>query len=195
MKRTANGFTLIEVLVVLVLSGLILLLLGQGTQIVTRGMVTYHRTIQPQSDMEPVERALRQLIRHMDPGRYPEPTVIRGTAHTLAFVTELPDPDTAGTMIADVRLEVNDGRLVLTWQRQAIGVRLDGVAPVRQEVLMENVSGMDIAYAPRWTNARWLSAWNTGVMPGLIKLSVKSGNRRSSWPAIVERPWREQAEE
>jgi hypothetical protein len=145
--------------------------------------------------MEPVEHALRHLIQHMDPGRYPEPTVIKGTAHTLAFTTELPDPDSSGIMIADVRLEVTGGRLVLWWQRRAAGVPFAGAAPPRREVLMENLSGLDISYAPARAGAQWLPAWNAPVMPGLIRLSLQSRNPRSSWPAIVERPWREQAEE
>ena len=93
--------------------GLILAMLAQGLRVGVRGADSYHRSVRTQSDMEPVERALRHIIERMDPGMYPEPPLVRGSARALVFTTELPDPATGGSLTADVRLEAEDGRLVL----------------------------------------------------------------------------------
>ena len=69
MRHRSSGFTLIEVLITLVVMGIILVMINQGLHVGLHGADSFYRTVQTQSDMEPVERALRNMIERMDPCR------------------------------------------------------------------------------------------------------------------------------
>jgi general secretion pathway protein J len=195
MRRDSAGFTLIEVLVVLSVVGLVLAMLAQGLRVGVRGADSYHRKVRTQSDVEPVERALRRMIERMDPGRYPEPAVVRGSPGMLAFTTELPDPATGGTLTADVRLEADDGRLVLWWTPHTLGLPFGAPPPPRREVLLDRVAGLDISYAAKGEGAAWHSSWTRPALPGLVRLLVALPEGERPWPPIIVRAQREQAEE
>lgn len=195
MNRRCTGFTLIEVLVVLAVAGLILAMLAQGLRVGVRGTDVYRRAVQTQSDMVPVERALRHMIERIDPGIYPEPPLVRGTAQAVVFTTELPDPVTGGTLTADVRLAAEDGRLVLWWTRHTNGVPFGQPPAPQRVVLLEGVVRLEISYAARWAGTAWLADWMQPAMPGLIRLRVERGGGGRAWPPIIARPQREQAEE
>jgi hypothetical protein len=102
---------------------------------------------------------------------------------------------TAGTLTADVRLEVDDGRLVLLWTRHTRGVPFAAPPPPDRAVLLENVVRLEISYAARWTGAAWLSNWTQPAMPGLVRLRLVLPEGQPDWPPIIARPQREQAEE
>ncbi len=195
MKRRSAGFTLIEILIVLAVAGIILVILGQGLRLGIRGTDSFRHAIRAQSDMVPVERALRAMIERMDPGLYPEPPDVHGTAHALAFTTELPDAATGGTLTADVRLEAAGGRLVLWWTPHAMGVPFGPPPPPQHEVLLDRVERLDIGYAAKGAGASWRSSWAEQTLPGLIRLVVVPAASGESWPPIIARPPREQAEE
>jgi prepilin-type N-terminal cleavage/methylation domain-containing protein len=190
-----SGFTLMEVLVVLAATGMVLVMLGQGVRIGLRGEDTFHRAVRAQSDMEPVERALRHMIERMDPGMYPDPPVVRGSANALAFTTELPDPDTGGTLTADVRLQAIDEHLILWWTPHARGIPFAAPPPPERKVLLTRVARLDISYAPKGSATAWVSNWSQPALPGLVRLRVVPMAGEPAWPPIIVRPPREQAEE
>jgi hypothetical protein len=175
--------------------GLILAMLAQGVRVGLSGTERYHGAVQTQSDMEPVERALRHMIERMDPGMYPDPPVVRGTANVLVFTTELPDPSTGGTLTADVRLETDDGRLALWWSPHMRGVPFDAPPPPEHEVLLEKIGGLEIGYAAKGAGAAWVSSWSQPALPGLVRLRLVPAEGGKAWPPIIARPQREQAEE
>jgi general secretion pathway protein J len=195
MRRRYAGFTLIEVLVVLSVVGLVLAMLAQGLRVGVRGADSYHRSVRTQSDMEPVERALRHIIERMDAGMYPEPPVVRGSARALAFTTELPDPATGGSLTADVRLEAEGGRLVLWWTPHTRGIPFGAPPPPGREVLLDRVAGLDISYAAKGEGAAWHSEWARAALPGLVRMQVALPEGERPWPPIIVHPPREQAEE
>jgi hypothetical protein len=57
MKHKAAGFALLELLVVIVVTGMILVLLGQGLRLGLLCTDSYVRAVQSQTGMEPVDRA------------------------------------------------------------------------------------------------------------------------------------------
>jgi prepilin-type N-terminal cleavage/methylation domain-containing protein len=195
MKRRSDGFTLIEVLVVVAVTGLILALLGQGLRLGLSGTQSYFRVVRTQSDVQPVEHALRSMIERMDPGLYPEPPQMRGAAQSLTFTTELPDPETGRAMTADVLLGVEHGHLVLVWTPHGGGIPFGQPPPSRHEVLLDHVDRLDISYAARGSAAAWVSSWNQPALPGLVRMRIETAKGRETWPPIIISIPREQAEE
>jgi prepilin-type N-terminal cleavage/methylation domain-containing protein len=195
MKGRCAGFTLIEVLIVLSLAGLILTILAQGLRLGMQGTRTYHRAVQTQSDMEPVEHVLRRMIERMDPGIYPNPPLVRGSAGKVVFTTSLPDRGDGNTITADVRLEVDDGHLVLWWTPHTGGVPFGAPPAAQREILLDGVARLEIAYTAKQAPETWLSGWSEPALPNLVRFRIVPSPGSESWPPIVSRTLREQAEE
>jgi prepilin-type N-terminal cleavage/methylation domain-containing protein len=195
-SRTGRaGFTLIEVLIVLALTALILVMLGQGIRLGLRGTAAFDRGVQTQRDMVPVEQALRGMLERADPGVYPNPPLVAGTAHTFVFTTDLPDPATGATQRADVRLEAAGGQLLLWWTPHSHGLPFGPPPAPEREVLLDGVSRLDIAYAARTAPSAWLTAWTYKVLPGMVRLTIVGATGQEAWPPVVVRLVREPAEE
>jgi prepilin-type N-terminal cleavage/methylation domain-containing protein len=195
MKGRSAGFTLIEVLTVLAIAGLILAILAQGLRLGMQGTRTYQRAVQTQSDMQPVEHVLRRMIERMDPGVYPEAPLVRGTARQLVFTTDLPGRGDGSAITADARLEVDGGHLVLWWTPHTGGVPFGAPPALRREILLENVARLEIAYTARVSPETWVSSWTRPALPNLVRLRIVSPPGSETWPSIVARTLREQAEE
>lgn len=194
MTARKAGFTLIEVLAVLAVLGVLLAVLNQGMRFGLQAFGGFQRGSEPQADMEAVERTLRHMIERMDPGRYPEPPALRGTASDFLFTTELPDPDSGGVMTGDVRLEASGGHLLLFWTPHTHGMQFGAPPPVRRTALLDHVSGLEISYAAKGA-AAWRAVWAEPALPGLVRLRIVRDDGIPPWPPIIARPPREQAEE
>ena len=188
-QQRPAGFTLLEVLTALAVLGLILMLLNQAMRTGWRALDIWHNGTQAQADFEPVEQALRHLIERMDPGLFPEPPLVRGTATSFVFTTELPDSGTGGRIAADTRLGWEDGSLVLWWTPHGRGVPFLSPSPPQRLVLLEQVSGLELAYRARGPGRAWQNRWAEETLPGLVRLQIPAR------PPIVARPGRERAEE
>ena len=195
MTARPGGFTLLEVVVALALLGLLLVMLGQAVVAGTRATAVHHRIVQAQLDIPPVEHALRHMIERMDPGIYPQPPAVRGTASALAFTTELPDATTGATLVADVRLETADGQLLLWWTPHGRGVPFTAPPAPRRTVLLERVARLELDYVATGAGAAWQSGWTLPTLPGLVRLRLVAAPGGRFWPPIVVRPLREAAEE
>lgn len=195
MKQPPDGFTLLEVVVALALLGLLLVMLGEGVQVGTRATAVHHRIVRAQLDIPPVEHALRHMIERMDPGLYPQPPAIRGTADALAFTTELPDGATGGKMLADVRLEAAGGHLLLWWTPHGAGLPFGAPPAARRTVLLEQVARLELDYAAKGAGAAWQRSWEQPALPGLVRLRLVPAPGGRSWPPVIARPLREAAEE
>ncbi len=194
MTRAPNGFTLIEVIVALALTGLILTILTEGGRLGMRAIELFGSKTAAQSDMVPVEHALRNLVEQMDPGIYPDPPLANGTNHVFTFTTELPDALSGGVVTADVRLEVDANTFVLWWTRHARGKPFGAPPSPTRQVILDDVQELDIDYVSRVRPYKWLSNWNATALPALVRVRIVR-NGGASWPPIIVRPTREQAEE
>lgn len=189
-----RGFTLLEVVVTLVVLGLLMVTLTQGTQVGLRAWAMDGNVAQRVNGLETTDRALRQLIERALP---PDPRTndggLVGDAHTLSFTTTLPEGYGArSTHEADVSLRVSaNHRLELLWRphysRWIVQPPTPSVIP-----LVDGVERLDVGYLEPGAQGRWNAAWPKRTLPPLVRLRVvfPAGDERH-WPDIVIAPMRD----
>lgn len=180
-SRRAAGFTLLEVVAALVVIGLIIVLLGHGVDFALGSWQRQASELTAHNELEPVDRALRRLIEQMDPGDPGWPPVFEGRAHSLLFVTQMPDVP-AGE--AEVVLGTDGAhRLLLTWRS-----RLAWPAVQHESVLLESVERLDVQYWQPEAGV-WLDSWSLHSLPALVRLRVvfRHGDSRQM-PSLIAGP-------
>lgn len=186
------GFTLLEVLAATVVLGLIVTMLTQGLHFGL--LATRLASGKGGQDLLAADQALRHLIQRADPGIYPDPAPLRGTADELSLTTEL--PSRAGPALrADAELLVASGRLVLRW-RQHRHVETFGPGAAWQEAtLADGVERAVFAYRGGGA-AGWSPGWTGERLPALVQVQlVFIGEGAMRWPPIVVAPLRRPIEE
>jgi general secretion pathway protein J len=183
------GFTLLEMIVVVVVFGFLMIGLTEGSRFGFRAWKHQADIIADHEQMDAIDRTLRQLLTQIEMRAATEPGAI-------AFVGTLPAAVATGTRRADMELLLDsDHQLVLQWVPHRHEKSLNGPEKPTTTVLLRGVGRMDVAY---WhggdpNNNSDQSGWNDQVnaddMPKLIKLTIKfpPGDRRS-WPPIVIAP-------
>jgi general secretion pathway protein J len=188
-----RGFTLPEVLAVLVLLGLLSLMLGQSLRFGMMATDRRDRVAFESADLDAVDGLIRRLIEQADPGTEDNPAGFVGTPRTLTLRSELPSsfgPE-AGRRIIGVLGVDDQKRLVLRWSPYLHAARLGG-APSQSAVLLEGVTGLDLSY---WVRPKpklapvWVTAVTAVEPPPLIRLRLvfADGSKRS-WPDIFAAP-------
>lgn len=184
-----GGFTLLELLVVLVVFGLLLAALSQGTQYGLQAWKSQVRVAENHDDLDAVDRALRHMIEFMDPGNGIDPAPISASQGELQFISALPDG--VGTLpprpVSAALLVDAAHRLVLRW-RPYRHARTLGPAPAPTIApLLLGVSRLEVAF---WRpGGGWISAWPYPQLPALIRIHIvfPAGDPRH-WPDIVAAP-------
>jgi prepilin-type N-terminal cleavage/methylation domain-containing protein len=190
------GFTLLELLAATVVLGLVISMLTQGLHfgLLATRLTSGERGREQGQDLLAGDQALRRLIQRADPGTYPDPAPLRGTADVLSLTTEL--PSAAGpTLRADAELLAASGRLVMRW-RQHRHAEAFGPGPAWQEAtLADGVERVIFAYQGRGSSG-WFPGWKGERLPTLVQVQLVfaegSGLR---WPPIVVAPLRRPIEE
>ena len=185
--RRQSGFTLIEILVALAVLGMLIAGLGQG---ITAGLHVW-RTAMKMTDasdsLDTVDRALRRVIAHMDPGTATEPPKFSAKADSLAFITTLPDMPAMATSRVQASLGVDARRrLVLRW-RPYIDATHPPSGAFDEIELLGGVQGIGLTY---WAaDTGWTADWQSENMPTLIRIRLKFGRPgQRPWPDIVVAP-------
>jgi general secretion pathway protein J len=182
----SDGFTLLEILVALVVFGILMLGLTHGVQF---GMAAWNRqtaTIASATDIEAADRALRRLIAQMDPGTAQAPPLAIGTAGSFAFTSTLPMAAALPTRRADMRLDMQGGRLLLHWTVHLHAQRIGPAPQPQMEELLTGVQHLSISYWPRPPEAAWQSAWTSPGLPALVRIHLDLAGRH--WPDIIAAP-------
>lgn len=176
--------------------GVVLVLLTQGVRFGLQAAQLQTAVRDRHGDIEAVDHALRRMVALADPGFFPEPATLRGTAQMVSFTTELPIYGDGPTQRADVTLSANAGRLLLRWtpHRHA---ELFGARPAWQEtVMLDGIQRVELAYRASDRDSAWTSAWSADKLPALVRISIvfpdASGRR---WPPLLVAPVREAPEE
>lgn len=185
------GFTLLEVLVVLVVLGLLLTALAQGTSFGLLAWTTENREGSAQAGLDEVERTLHRLIGEADAGEGTGPPPLQGSPHIMQFASRLPP----GTVPGDTRDVVvvlavdTERRLVLRWLPRAHAARLGAGAEPAQSVLAERVAGLDLLYGPATAEGGWTATWIGRALPRLVRIHIAfPADDPRRWPDIIVSP-------
>ena len=190
--RRADGFTLMETLVSLIVLGFIIGGLAQGMRFGMNVWDRQVRVIDRDSALDATDRILRMLLARMAPGDDPHVPAIVGGAGRLSFTAELPvNAPSSPTRLADLTLDENqDGALVLHWTPHLHAHRL---APpvVRQTVLLVGVKQLRFAYfRPQTAHgaAGWVTSWQSADPPDLVRVHIGFRDPSRHWPDLIVAP-------
>jgi general secretion pathway protein J len=190
------GFTLLEMLVVVVVLGLLMIGLTQGVRAGLSLWDAQSRRVGETAELDAAERILRSLLSAIAPPPSANiaaaPTVeLKGTGENLAFVGDLPT-GLGTTQRANITIELSRGRLVLRWtpHRHELSA---APAPDPSEIeLIRRVDHLDLAYwgppSPGQA-AAWQPQWDGPSIPELIRLRLvlAKGDRRR-FPDLIAAP-------
>ena len=186
-RRTDTGFTLIEVLVALVVLGFVVVGLGQGIRF---GLMAWNKatsTADARENFDAVDRTLRHLIEHTDPGNEIDPPQFAGSVDRLAFISRLPDMSGMATNRVEAALGVDrDHRLVLRWRPYLHARRLRPPEFTETE-LLGGVASMELSF---WAPGDgWTTTWKGNELPAMVRIRLAFLEpRQRRWPDIVAAP-------
>jgi prepilin-type N-terminal cleavage/methylation domain-containing protein len=170
--RASDGFTLLELLIVITILGLILAALTNGVRFAGQAWQTQERRSARQGDLDAVENVLRNLIA--------SGTNFDGDGSSLRFVSTLPEALARGGLY-DVELEESAGRLVLAWRAHFKG---PSTAQTNQTELARNVAGLALSYymgPGGWQRV----ARDKSKPPALIQMAFRLDDGRVWGPLIA----------
>ncbi|MCQ8239516.1 prepilin-type N-terminal cleavage/methylation domain-containing protein [Rhizosaccharibacter radicis] len=198
------GFTLLEIVVALVVFGVLLLSLGQGTRFGLTALDRENAGAEREGRLQAVDATLRRLVAQADPGTTVDGNTLAGTRHALVFRAPLgggavaalslssdrpDDPRGAPTGMADLRLQLDDRHRLVLFFLPYRHVSPIGPAPKpREAVLLEGLRDLDISY---WSDGRWRDDWKDADLPALVRIRLVFADNRH-WPDIVTAPVRDQ---
>ena len=193
-----GGFTLLEMLVVVVVLGFLMLGLTQGVRAGLALWDAQTRRVGETAELDAAARILRTLLSGIAPpasaGVAPGPAStaeIKGSADSLAFVGDLPT-GLGSTRRADITLELREARLVLRWTPHRHEL---STAPAPEPIETELVRGVDRLDLAYWGSpspeqpAGWQAQWDGPAIPELIRIRlVFAKDDRRRFPALIAAP-------
>ncbi|MEA2756969.1 MAG: ral secretion pathway protein [Aliidongia sp.] len=192
------GFTLLEILVVLVVFGMLLTGLSKGIQLGVKAVDRQGVALGERAELDAVDRTVRELITHTEPGNGRSPVHIEGKEDHFRFQSRLPVAVALVTREADMTLMVDDQqRLILRWRPSLHELPFEEPPEPTDTVLLEKVDKLEFAYwAPDDGSGHppgWRDEWLAPYLPTIIRLRVTfpKGDQRH-WPAILIAPLVEQ---
>ncbi|MGH8544080.1 MAG: prepilin-type N-terminal cleavage/methylation domain-containing protein [Gammaproteobacteria bacterium] len=191
-QRAGGGFTLVELLLALTLTGLIMVALYSGLRIGTRAS----DAAETRAAMTEDQRAVAGFISRQITRAYPlvwldqaeQQLVFRGRSRSLTFTANSPvRGEPGGLYIGAIEL-LSGGRLVFTYWRAEPDLGDPLVAPdhARRTVMLNHVKDALFSYYGKSRRITgWHDTWNDDKrLPARVRLSIKTA-RHGAWPALV----------
>jgi general secretion pathway protein J len=185
----AQGFTLLEVLVALVICGFIMISLSQGLRFSVLAGTASGRMTRGNDDLDTADRVIRHLIEGMDPGTVTATAPMTGRHDRFECISAMPGPSgvaRAGQIHAELLVEAGQ-RLALRWHPWLHARQPAGRPAPRETELLRGITGMTVFY---WKpGGPWVDAWSAADLPTLIRVRLQfpEGDARH-WPDIVAAP-------
>jgi general secretion pathway protein J len=188
------GFTLLEVLVALAVTGLVLVALTQGVQFGMRAWQTTERQTAAQEELRAADRTLRRLVERTILGdwvKYRGPVL--GSEAALDLLTSLPPhPGAPPDGTVDAKLEVDARhRLLLLWVPMPHAAWIGPPPPPETAVLLTGVARLELAYwqSPPNGSGGWLRQWTMAQPPDLVRMHIVFADAADRhWPDIIAAP-------
>lgn len=202
-QRThARGFTLLEMTVVLLLVALMSVIVIQALRFGMRAYTQVVKVNDANWDVFVAQRFLRGTLETaypFDPRRSANKAYgLEGTATRLSFSAALPKSTVPG-VLNRYEIFVDDSgdnrlrKLLIGWRPDRDGRPRPAGTPDRQEVLMENIEGVEWSYASVSCDSgqiRWQETWQGhSELPALVRMKIvfpKDDPRQ--WPVLVIAP-------
>jgi prepilin-type N-terminal cleavage/methylation domain-containing protein len=192
-----SGFTLLEMLVVVIVLGLLMVGLTQGVRTGITMWGAQQRRVGQTAELDAGARILRLLLTGISTpaasavGGSATDNGFSGDAGQLKFVGDLPT-GLGTTRRADITIVLRKGNLVLSWTPHRHEIPLGPPPRPSEAELVAHVARLDIAYwgstAPDQP-AAWQARWDGPAPPELIRIRLgfaKTDRRR--WPDLVAAP-------
>jgi general secretion pathway protein J len=192
-SQSEAGFTLLEVLISLVVLGLLILGLAQGTRFGLLATGRQSRIITRQADFDAVDRTLRRMIEQIAPGNSHDAPEIKGNANSVEFTSELPlGAGSSPTCQAEIRILVDRSQeLLLRWAPYSHGIRIGPPPSPTDTLLLPDVDRLEISYWSHTGPPGWRASWSEAALPALIRIRiVLAADPAAVWPDIVAAPQR-----
>lgn len=192
VRKATAGFTLLEVLIVLVILGLVVGGLTEGVRYGTRAWSAEARAAAAHQDMDATERALRQLIGHSGSSGIFHGVSFKGRADQLELATALPEAAALASRRVEAVIEVDSAkRLVMRWRPLRHETTFGPPPPPADEVLLTGVDGIAFSYHSRSSDpvrspGEWRHDWSEAVPPDLVRVHIEFGaGDARHWPDLV----------
>ena len=192
LQRAGGGFTLVELLLALTLTGLIMVALYSGLRVGTRAS----DAAETRAALTEDQRAVAGFISRQVTRAYPlvwldqgeQQLVFRGSSRSLVFTANSPiRGEPGGLYIGAIEL-VSGGRLVFTYWRAEPDLDDPLVAPehARRTVMLNRVQEALFSYYGKSRRVTaWHDTWNDDQrLPARVRLTIKTA-RHGDWPVLV----------
>lgn len=197
MAVREHGFTLIEMLIALAVSGLLISLVYGSIVIGQRSALSLIDTVDETEVMlislDFLQRAIGEARPVSSPGSRGDHTGFTGGSESLSFITSLPMyVGQGGLTRITLGVEHFGGRERLLVERAAYPTRsnVGALSSLGRAVLLDNIDALEIHYLGRTRDGQvaWFDEWSDPrFLPNLVRIRIKP-TKGPVWPVLIGNP-------
>ncbi len=196
-----SGFTLVELLIVLVIAGTIVASVFGGLSFGSRIWDASHKSIEARSKVIVVQQLVRRQLADIVvlAEVYPtengeeERSSINGSSTRLQIFSGYPRELSDG-LVNEFTFYLEGAQLVMEWWAlNALGRRPESERLHEKRVLLDGVSSLNFRYLPHGSHdLTWYSSWQrNSAIPDLLEMNIEFADSKIVWPKFLAEPrWR-----